>query len=265
MDWDALLDPLGIAPTTLGLYAALVGAGVAAGFINTMAGGGSLLTLPALMLLGLPANVANGTNRLAVVTQSLSGALAFHRAGKLHTEAALPVAAPTIAGAVCGATAAAWTPVAYLEPILLGTLVVMALLMVVRPRAVLADPGEEPRHPWKSARALLGLFGAGLYGGYVQAGVGFVLLAVLGGALRYDAVRANALKLVCTLLFGVAALAVYVAAGQVRWVPAAVLAVGTVVGAQLGVRFAVKAKAKVLRAIIFVLVVASCVAAWLKP
>lgn len=129
---------------------------------------------------------------------------------------------------------------------------------------VLADEDEEPGRPWKDPRALLGLFGAGLYGGFVQAGVGFVLLAVLGGVLRYDAVRANALKLVCTLLFGTVALGIFVYAGQVVWVPAVVLAVGTVIGSQLGVRFAVKANPKVIRAIIFVCVVATCVAAFFK-
>lgn len=262
MEIAQLLGPLDLA--TVGLYAALVGAGVAAGFINTMAGGGSLLTLPVLMLLGLPANVANGTNRLSVVSQSVSGTLAFHRAGKLHTEAALPVAAPTIAGALVGAFAAAWAPPAILEPVLLGTLVLMALVMLVRPKLVLASPDEEPRRAWKSPASLLGLFGAGVYGGFVQAGVGFVLLAVLGGLLRYDAVRANALKLVCVLLFGLAALGVFVAHGQVEWIPATVLAVGTVVGSQLGVRFAIRADPRALRAFIFVCVVASCIGAYLK-
>lgn len=251
---------MGLEMETLGLYAALVGAGVAAGFINTMAGGGSLLTLPALMLLGMPANVANGTNRLAVVAQSLSGVLAFHREDKLHTEAVLPVAAPTILGAIVGAGVAAWSPPEILEPVLLGTMIVMALLMLVRPKMVLADEGEEPGRPWKDPKALAGLFAAGLYGGFVQAGVGFVLLAVLGGVLRYDAVRANALKLVCTLLFGTVALGIFVYADQVVWIPAAVLAAGTVIGSQLGVRFAVKVDPKVLRAIIFVCVLATCIA-----
>lgn len=255
---------MGLDPETIGLYAALVGAGVAAGFINTMAGGGSLLTLPALMLLGLPANVANGTNRLAVVAQSLSGVIAFHREDKLHTEAVLPVATPTIAGAIVGAGVAAWAPPTILKPVLLGTMVLMALVMLVKPKLVLAEEGEQIGSPWKSPKALAGLFAAGVYGGFVQAGVGFVLLAVLGGVLRYDAVRGNALKLVCTLLFGTVALGIFVYAGQVVWIPAAILAVGTVIGSQLGVRFAVKVSPKVLRAILFVCVVATCVAALVK-
>jgi hypothetical protein len=250
-------------PEALALYGALLAAGVAAGFVNTMAGGGSLLTLPALMLLGLPANVANGTNRLAIVTQSLSGVISFHREGKLHTAAVLPVAAPTIVGALAGAGVAAIAPAEILKPVLLGTMIVMALLMVVRSQAIVPAEDEEPRSAWRHPASLLGLFAAGLYGGFVQAGVGFVLLAVLGGLLRYDVVRANALKLVCTLLFSVPALAIFAIADQVEWIPAAILAVGTVIGSQLGVRFAVKARSRAVHGIIFVAVVATCVGALL--
>ena len=254
----------GLDPEIIGLYAALVAAGVAAGFINTMAGGGSLLTLPALMLLGLPANVANGTNRLGVVAQSLSGVVSFHREDKLHTDAILPVAAPTVVGAIVGASVAAWAPPDVLEPVLLGTMIAMAGLMLVRPKLVIAGEDEEPGHAWKSPKALVGLFLAGVYGGFVQAGVGFVLLATLSGVLRYDAVRANALKLVCTMLFSVASLAIFVYASQVEWIPAAILAAGTVLGSQIGVRFTLKVKARTLRVILFVCVVATSIAAFLR-
>lgn len=253
-----------LAPETWALYAILLVAGIASGFINTMAGGGSMLTLPALMLLGLPANVANGTNRLSVVAQSLSGVLAFHKARKLHTEAVLPTVVPAVLGAIGGAAAAAIAPPEVLEPVLLGTMIAVALVMLVRPKLVTASEEEEPRSAWRHAPSWLGLFGAGLYGGFVQAGVGFVLLAVLGGLLRYDAVRANALKLVCTLVFTLPALGIFVLADQVSWVPASLLAVGTVIGSQLGVRFAVKAGGRVLHAIVVLAVVATCVAALLK-
>ncbi len=251
-------------PERIALYGLLSLAGIAAGFLNVLAGGGSLLTLPVLVLLGLPAGVANGTNRLAVVTQSIAGVIAYRRAGKLTTEALGPVVIPTVLGAACGAMLAARAPESLLEPALLGAMVVMALVMAVKPSLVAPDETETPvswrERPW----ALAGLFGAGLYGGFAQAGVGFLLLAVLGGALRFDVVRANALKLVCTALFGVVALAIFVYADQVEWVAATVLAVGTVIGSQLGVRFAVKASARVLRWIVLVAVVASVVAALLR-
>lgn len=244
---------------------AIVGvAGLAAGFVNVMAGGGSLLTLPALILLGLPADVANGTNRLGIVTQSISGIWGYHGAGKLPTRAILSIVAPTVIGSLLGALVASYAPPEWLEPALLGTMIAMAVVMVIKPSVVVADEKAEPIPLRERPMGFVGLFAAGLYGGFVQAGVGFVLLAVLGGMLRYDLLRANALKLTCTLIFGVVALAVFVARGQVVWLPAIVLAATTVVGSLLGVRFTLRVDQKVLRWILFATVVATCVAAFVR-
>jgi len=251
-------------PEAIVLHGVVIVAGIAAGFINTVAGGGSLLTLPALMLLGLPAGVANGTNRLAVVAQSVSGVLLYRKAGKLSSEALAPVVIPTVLGAGCGAFAASRAPDWLLEPVLLSTMVVMALVMLVKPTLVAPDE-ELGALTWRERPvALFGMFGAGLYGGFVQAGVGFVLLGVLGGLLRYDLVRANALKLVCTGVFGIVALSIFAAAAQVEWIPAATLAAATIVGSQLGVRFAVKASPRVLRVIVLATVVVSVIAIVLR-
>ena len=239
-------------------------AGVAAGFINTLAGGGSMLTLPALMLLGLPADVANGTNRLSIVTQAITGVHGFHRQGKLQLQAAGAVVGWTVLGAVVGAFGAAvLLPREWVKPVLLGTMLAMAVVMLLRPKMLAPEEGA-PHTLRERPLGALGLFVAGVYGGFVQAGVGFVLLATLGGVLRYDLVRANALKLACVLVYGTVALAVFAYAGQVDWVPAAVLAVATPVGSLLGVRFAIGVKPKALRAVVFLAVVASCVAAFLK-
>ena len=252
-------------PGELWPYAVLAAAGLLAGVINTVAGGGSLLTLPALMLTGLPVHVANGSNRLSVITHSVAGVVAFQRAGRLPGPAVLPVALPTMLGAGVGAGAAAAAPAWLLEPVLLGTLVVMALLLVARPSMVPDDDAEEePRAVFGHPPAMAGLFLAGVYGGFVQAGVGFVLLGVLGGVLRYEMLRANALKLVCTLLFGIVALAVFAGAGQVAWVPAAVLAVSTALGAQLGVRLALRIPPVALRWFLVVTVVVSVAAILLR-
>jgi len=245
-------------------HGALAVAGISAGFLNTMAGGGSLLTLPALMLLGLPADQANATNRLSVLSQSLSGVWAFHRGGRLDVSAIAPILVPTMTAALAGSLVAAQVPAAILRYVLLGTMVAMAALMVLRPQAVTATEDEGPRWDQRRLAGWAGLFGAGLYGGFVQAGVGFLLLGVLGGVLRYDLVRANALKLVCTGVFGAVALAVFAVAGQVVWLPAALLAGYTVIGSQLGVRFALHVRAVVIRWIIFAAVVATCAAALLK-
>lgn len=244
-------------------FALLIGSGVIAGFINTLAGGGSFLTLPALMLLGMPADVANGTNRVGVLIQSLEGARGFDRHGALDRSAILAILVPTLTGSVVGALLAARLPVDILKPVLLGTMVAMALLMVLRPNVVAPPPGTPVRRLRETPSGFVWLFVAGLYGGFVQAGVGFVLITALAGILRYDLLRTNALKMVCTAAFSVMALAVFVWHDQVLWVPGLVLAAGTVLGVRLSVRFALNVSQQVLRWFLLVLVVAVCLAAWL--
>lgn len=246
------------------LHGGLAVAGIGAGFLNTMAGGGSMLTLPVLMLLGLPADMANGTNRLSIVSQSLSGAWAFHRSGKLDVPALGHVLVPTVVGSAAGAGVASQVPADYLKFVLLGTMMTMALIMVLFPRAITAPDGSESRLAERRVAVFAGLFAAGLYGGFIQAGVGFVLLSVLGGVIRYDVIRANAIKLVCTLAFGLVATGVFAAAGQIVWHLGALLALYTVVGSQLGVRFALRVRHGVIRWIIFAAVVATCIGALVK-
>ena len=249
---------IGMSPLEL---AALCGAGLAAGFINVMAGGGSFLTLPALMLLGLPADVANGTNRVGILVQSLTGAASFYRGGAFRAKEVLFALVPSGLGALVGALAAALTPAVVLKPVLLTMLILMALWITFRPSSFSGD-GEGDMSVSARRRASLALFGAGLYGGFVQAGVGFMLLGAFAGVLGMKLTKANALKLVCTALFSGVALVVFIAAGQVRWIPGVVLAIATTIGTQLGVRFALRAPKNLLRWVLLVAVIGSCVAAF---
>lgn len=244
-------------------FLVLVAAGVFAGFVNTVAGGGSMLTVPALMLLGMPADYANGTNRVGILQQSLTGIRGFNRSGKLDRSAILPVVVPTMSGAVLGALAAVWISPDTLKPVLLGTMIAMALLMLVAPN-VMAPPEGTPTYTLKERPlGLLVLFGAGLYGGFVQAGVGFILIAGLALGLRYDLVRTNALKAVCTALFSVAALAVFIVSGHVDWIPGIVLAAAMTVGALFGVRFALTVSQRVFKWLLFIMVCLACGLAFL--
>ena len=111
--------------------------------------------------------------------------------------------------------------------------------------------------------AMLGLVFAGFYGGFVQAGVGFVLLAAITGALRYDLVRANALKVICTLGFTLVALVIFIADDLVQWVPGFVLAMGAVAGASVAVKFAIKVQASVLKWFLLIMTVFASAAALL--
>ncbi len=239
-------------------------AGVAAGFVNTLAGGGSLVSLPALLLLGLPANLANATNRVAVLLQSASATAEFARAGRLELSAGAAVAAPALLGALAGASAAAVMPEPALRNVLIAAMLAIAGLLLVRPAVLAPPPGTRARRLRERPHVGFVLFLVGAYGGFVQAGVGLFLLASLSGLLRYDLVRANAIKALVISGFTALSLVVFIAAGQVLWAPGLLLSLGMVAGARLGVRFALERGHEALRRVVLAMAVATCIAAWLR-
>jgi len=244
---------------TLLVVLALVG--IVAGGINTVAGGGSNLTLPVLMLLGLPADVANGTNRVAVALQCVVGIRGFRNHDRLDEAAILPILVPTLIGGVFGSLAAAVIPVTALKPILLITIISMSLIILIRPNFIAPPDGTPVVDVRDNRGAWWMLLFAGIYSGFVQAGVGFILLAALAGGLRYDLVRANALKMVCSLGSTLIALGVFLYFDMIRWVPGLALAAGTMLGAWASVKFAVRAKQSTIKWFLFVMTLCSCVAA----
>jgi uncharacterized protein len=246
--------------TLLGVSALLV-AGLLGGFINTLAGGGSMLTLPALMMLGMPADVANATNRVGVFLQCLTGIKGFKDNDRLDTRAIFPIIIPNLMGGIVGSILASYLPVWVLKPTLLIAMVSMAVIMVAWPAVVAPPEGTAAHRVQDRPLAAVALFVAGVYGGFVQAGVGFILIAALAGGLRYDLVRSNALKLACTAVFTGVALLVFIVRDQVLWVPGLILATGTVTGAAISVRFAIKVPQTTLKWILIVMVSITCGAA----
>ena len=241
----------------------LVASGVVAGFVNTIAGGGSIFTLPALMLLGMPADVANGTNRIGVVMQSLAAVRGFNQHDKLDKSAMLPILAPTVVGALIGSLVASVIPVDILKPILLSTMIAMTLLIVLKP-STFPTENEAVFKVNEKPSSIVWLFLSGLYGGFVQAGVGFILLTALAGCLRYDLLRANALKMLCTLVFSAVALTVFIIQGQVQWLPGLIVGASTIVGVHFSVKFAISAKQATLKWILLVMAILVCLAALVK-
>lgn len=238
--------------------------GLVAGVINTLAGGGSNLTLPALMVMGLPADVANATNRVGVLLQSLTGVRDFDQHGQLPRADLWSVLRPALMGSAFGAVGAAFAPVAYLKPVLLLVMVGMALIILISPSVIAPPPGTAVRHVNDSPKAFWGLFAAGVYGGFVQAGVGFVLIATLAGTLRYDLVKTNALKVLCGAALTIVALAVFIWQDLVAWVPGLILGVGSIIGAKIGVRLALKASQRGLKWFLFVMTVVASISAMLS-
>lgn len=255
-------------------YPAIFLLGIIASIINVLAGGGSNLILPLLMVFGLDPQTANATNRIGIWFQNIAGTQGFYRKGKLPTHDLIGIFIPSLLGGIVGALLAAKLDVllqltpftAKLNPniiikvILLGAMLSVAVLMLFKPKAVMYPPDVEIKVR-ENPRAFWLLFLSGMYGGFVQAGAGFVLLPALAGALHYDMVRANGLKLACTMVFTTVALAIFIWDGQVYWRVGFVLAAGNIVGALIGVRLAIQLRPNTIRWILFTMTLTAVIAA----
>lgn len=241
----------------------LITTGVLSGIINTLAGGGSNLTLPALMMMGMPPEVANATNLVGVLLQSMVGVAGFNHHDRLPTDDILPILILVLPGGLVGAIIAAYSPSSLLKPLLLGTMVVMAAVILLRPNIICPPPGTSPNPVRNNRGAWFWLFLSGLYGGFVQAGVGFILITALAGSLRYDLVRTNALKLVCTSGFTLVALVIFIVNDQVLWLPGLILAAGAMGGTHIAVKFAINAHPDTLKWLLFIMTLCASAAAFL--
>lgn len=225
---------------------ALIGTGLAAGFINTTAGGGSMLTLPLLMFLGLPTNVANGTNRIAILLQNVIGVSTFRQKNALDFTTDYKLAIPAVLGSIIGAFFAVEVDEALLKKIISGLMVGMFLIVVLKPEVWVKEQvgvvGAKP-----TILQYIIFFFIGLYGGFIQMGVGFLLLAGLVLGCGHNLVKANAVKVFIVLIYMVFSLGIFVYHGQVDVVAGLILAVGNMGGAWLGANFTVKGGAKYVR------------------
>ncbi|MFP3854611.1 MAG: sulfite exporter TauE/SafE family protein [Anaerolineales bacterium] len=238
------------------LIPAVIAAGFAAGFINTLAGSGSLVTLPLLIFLGLPANVANGTNRVAIVLQNLVGVSSFHRQDRLDLRGSVILGLPAVAGAILGAQIAVNLDEATLEKTIGLLMVFMLIVILVQPKRWLQGHLNELEGSPKWWQFVI-FFLIGIYGGFIQAGVGIFLLAGLVLAVGYDLVRANAVKVAIVLLFTLSALVVFIRNGQVVWGIGLMLGAGNMLGAWVATRVAVAKGAVWVRRLLIAVVVVS--------
>ena len=239
----------------------LITTGFLAGIINTMAGGGSNLTIPALMVLGLPADIANATNRVCVLFQSLTAVKGFKKHGKLDIPDMKMIILTTLVGGIAGAILASYLPNLYLKPTLLITMIIMAAVILLKPSVITPPDGTLPNTVLGSKQSIPMLLLAGFYGGFVQAGVGFILIAAIAGSLRYDLVRANALKMVCTAAFTLLALVIFILRDQVMWLPGLTLAIGSILGAHLAVKITINISPKALKWFLFLMTICASLAA----
>jgi uncharacterized membrane protein YfcA len=252
----AAFEMSGLLASTPALHAAaLLAVGVMAGFVNVAAGGGSLLTVPVMIFLGLPETVANGTSRLAILTQSITATTAFGRAGRIDRGLLWRLGPPALAGASVGAYAATQLSDQSLRAILGWVMLGCAAYVVVNPRLDSAAGARAPRlgpaWVWPT------MFVIGVYGGAVQAGVGYLVLAGLVLLLRIDLLSANVLKVVLVGLYTPLALGLFLWHGQVDLWFGLLLSIGQAVGGWLGAAATLKRGETFVRLMLALVVVAS--------
>ncbi|MGI9627365.1 MAG: sulfite exporter TauE/SafE family protein [Longimicrobiales bacterium] len=216
--------------------------GTVAGVINMVAGGGSMLTVPALIFMGLPPTVANGTNRVALLAQNVGGVWGFQRSGLIRTEWLRFAGPPAIFGAILGTWMATIIPDASFQRILGVVMVLIAAYTLWDPvkGGEVVENVDFANHPLGKWGFRIAFFLVGVYGGFIQIGVGFIVLALATSA-GLDLVRGSAMKVLLVLAYTIPALVMFTIAGKVNWPLGLALAAGTITGATLGVKLAIKA------------------------
>ena len=230
----------------------LLFAGIAAGFVNSVAGGGSVITLPVLVEI-VGTSVANGTNRVAILMENAVAAASFHRGRKVPWAFVGPLLIPIILGAGAGAWVATLLSAATMKRVFGLVIVLVALSMIVRPSRWMHEGEPRIREPWRS----LAFFGIGFYGGFVQAGVGFLLLVGLVLVEGLGLIRGNAAKVVLILAYTPLSLFLFARAGQVDWVAGATLGIGSMSGALIASRLAIQRGAGGIRWVVIAAAIAA--------
>lgn len=228
------------------LYPIVALVGAIAGFINTLAGSGSLLTLPVLIFLGLPANVANGTNRVGVFMQSIAAVGGFKKKKVFEWNEGIWLTIPAAIGALVGSMVAVDIDEQLMNKIIGVLLVFMFILLLVKPERWLKQQNEKLNTKLTPLRFIIFL-AIGFYGGFIQAGVGYFLLSGLVLGVGVDLVKANALKVLITFVFTILALGVFIYNSQVDYVLGITMGLGNMVGAWIATHVAVKKGAVFIR------------------
>jgi len=230
-------------------------AGILAGFINTLAGGGSLLTLPILIFLGLPTAVANGTNRIAIVAQCAFAVAGFKKKGVSNFKLSLLLSTPAIIGAIIGAYFAV-----DISDVLFRRVLAVIMLLVLG--LILWNPRQDSSGSSNSLgrrqliTAMTVFFFIGIYGGFIQVGVGFIIIAALTTITKFNLVVTNSHKVFIAGIYTIFALIVFAFNGKVCWKIGLCLAAGMGLGGWIGSHWAVKKGERWIRVVLAICVVA---------
>ncbi len=239
----------------------LVLVGFIAGMINVIAGGGSLLTLPMLIFLGLPPNIANGTNRIAIIIQNIFAVSGFKSKGVSAFPYSIYLALSATVGAIIGALLAVDIKGEIFNKILAIIMVLIVVYMVFKPKITTEELMERIRgkYFWLG---ILAFFFVGIYGGFIQAGVGFIMLLALSGINRFSLVKSNAIKVFVALIYSLSAVAIFAYNDMINWKYGLILSIGNATGGWFMSRWSVKKGDGLVRIFLIIMVTVMAVKLW---
>ena len=232
----------------------IIVAGIFVGFINTLSGGGSVISLSLLILLGLPANIANGTNRISIFFQTFSSVSSFTKQKMFDSMKPIWLGIPATIGSVLGAYVAVDVKEKVIEIAICVAMVLMVFFLFYKPDRWLKENSVLLKGKITWWQVVI-FFAVGFYGGFIQVGVGYFLLMSLVLGVGYDLVKANAVKNLIVFLYAIFALLVFMIDGKVNYLYGIILSIGSVIGALIASWLAVKKGAGFIRAVIVLSVI----------
>jgi len=226
--------------------------GTLAGFINVVGGGGSILTLPVLMWIGLPSSVANATNRIAILSESIAGAVGFSSKGIRPGRTVIPAIIFASTGSILGSLFVLSVQTERLNRVIAILLLLAAFITLFGP-----TKGKVGKGSLLSTAVIF--LAVGFYGGFIQAGVGFLLMAAITFVFGFNLVITNATKIMTVLVYTSFSVIVFASRGMIDWIPGLVLSLGNMTGAFLAARLSVRKGVKFTRWILVVVVLINAI------
>ncbi|TAE01132.1 MAG: sulfite exporter TauE/SafE family protein [Bacteroidetes bacterium] len=221
-------------------YLLLIFTGIVSGFVNTLAGSGSLINLTVLMFVGLPANIANATSRLGILLQSITGVWVFYKNGKIDLKKSIWFLIPMVLGAIFGAQTASFLSEEATKSSMAVMMFLMLFLILLKPEKWLKEKSEIINE--KTVLNFIIFLVIGFYGGFLMSGVGILILAALVLRSGYNLTEANALKILAVFLFTVPVVCIFIFHKQIIWEYGFFMAIGQGIGAWFAAKFAIKSK-----------------------
>ena len=238
----------------------LVLAGSFAGFVNSIAGGGSLVTVPLLIFMGLPSAEANGSNRIALFIQNIFAVAGYRSKGIYVFPFAIWAAIPAVIGAIIGSKVAADISDQLFNRILAIVMILVVCVTIFRPKITEMAQGSLTKS--KILISILVFFFLGIYGGFIQVGIGFLIIASLTAVHGFDMANTNSIKVFVILCYTLAAGIVFYLEGKIRWEYGLTLSVGNSVGGWVGSRWSVGRSDRLIRMILLIMVVSLALKLW---